>query len=197
MNERSAGINRRISGEPRMPRRTRQTRIGGRGGYSLVEMLVMMTIVSFVLTSVGIALHSLFRTDRNLRNHIVQDTVLARLSLQLRRDAHRSAAAELVEGDRGASRLTFSMSDGEIVAYSTESQRIVRVASRGEDVLHREVYALPDRSQVRWELETQRNPPLLALEIVHSTGAIEGADDALRRKHFDAVVGLNREYTDY
>ena len=181
--------------ESRQSARTRNLGRGRPGGYTLVEMMVVVAITSLVLSSVAVALHSLYRVDRRMRSHMVNTTTLTRLSLQLRRDAHRAVSVEKIDGENGVSKLMLALTDGNVVQYEAGPGRLLRIARSGEDVRHREVYRLPKKAGVRWKTEAERIPAFVSLEIVYQTGLIDDATDARRVDRIDAIVGLNTQYT--
>jgi type II secretory pathway component PulJ len=153
----------------------------------LIELLVVVTIASLVLASVGVALHSLFRVDRTLRQGMVSTMMATRLSMQLRSDLHRAASVERSAGEK----VVLTLREGGTVEYVAEKQYLLRVALSGAKVLRREQYLLPEKAAIRWELRMDQSPPLVGLHIVREAGSIPGAEDARRIERIEAVVGLD------
>ena len=164
-------------------------------GYSLIEMLVAVTIASLVLTSVAVALHSLFRVDQHLRREVVQSTSLSRISFQLRSDAHEANSATLDQTGEGRPRLVLTYTEGRTVTYAAEEARIVRLVQQDEKVQHREVFYLSERTTVSCRTENVEEKTLVILEFVYHKGAIEGAPDAERMQRIEAVVAMDGDYT--
>ena len=77
----------------------------------------MISVLSALLGMTAVALHTMARGDRRLRQEITCNMSLAQLSLQFRRDAHRAVAVERVvaNGDRAA--LLLTMPDDRTVEY--------------------------------------------------------------------------------
>ena len=71
------------------PCHTRNRTAAERGGYTLVEVLVVVAITSMILTSVGVTLSTLFRFEGQLRSGAAEQAMLGRLTLQLRGDRTR------------------------------------------------------------------------------------------------------------
>ncbi|MFV1968437.1 MAG: type II secretion system protein J [Pirellulaceae bacterium] len=170
-----------------------RNRVRARPGYTLVEMMVVMSIVSLLLSSVGVALHSLFRVDQHLRQGVVQAMLLTRVSLTLRGDAHEADSATT----DGPSRVVLAYADDRTVAYAydAEKARLVRLVRQGDKIQHREVYRLPKDAAVSWRTEKVEAKTLVILEVVHQVGAIEGARDGERVHRIEAVVALDADDT--
>jgi len=158
-------------------------------------MLVVVTVGAMILTSVSVALHSLFGVDRRMRQEVVQTTMLTRLSIVFRRDAHEAVSASVENEPNKPVRLVLTMADGQTIEYTAEPSRLVRIARDGEERRHREVFALPDRAVVGWETEAVETNTLIIFKVVHQTGAIEAAQDAQRVHRLEAVVGLDQQYS--
>jgi prepilin-type N-terminal cleavage/methylation domain-containing protein len=165
-----------------------------RRGYSLVEMLVVITIASLVLTTVAVALHSLFRVDRDLRQELVQSMALSRISLALRMDAHEAISTTIEPVGEEPREIVFAHAEGRSVSYTLDEARIVRRLQQGGQVKHREVYAFPEDTVLTLRMEELESKQVVILEIVHQVGEIEDATDSLRKRRIEAVVALDADY---
>jgi prepilin-type N-terminal cleavage/methylation domain-containing protein len=165
-------------------------------GYSLVEMLIVVTIASLILTSVAVALHSLFRVDRELRQELVQSIALTRISLALRMDAHEAISATLEPSDGEPQRILLARPQGQTVSYTVEQTRILRQLQQGDQVKHREVYPFPEGTSLTWRIEELDSKKMVILDVVHHLGEIEGASDSQRRRRIEAVVALDADYAE-
>ena len=66
-----------------------------RRGKTLIEMLILMTVLSTVLAGVSLVLLGAFKTDRQLRRDLAQQTSLARLASRFRSDAHAATTCRV------------------------------------------------------------------------------------------------------
>ncbi len=164
------------------------TRIKHRRGFTLVEMLVVVTVFAFLLASVALAIGTLFRAQGELQNELAQAGTASRLAAQLRADAHLASAAEVVqEGDTTNVRLTFSDA---AINYATHPRRIIRTVTQGETETHREVFSLLEGTTTRWEISSE-SPAFITLTTSYRSPQLrEGV--ALPREHrVEASIGLH------
>jgi type II secretory pathway component PulJ len=152
-------------------------------------MLVVISITSLLLTSTAIALNSLFRVDRQLRNDLATGTVLSRLSLQLRDDAHRAIDVVLKDGEASSRGVVLRMNDGHTIEYVSGSGRLVRLVKQEAAVSHREIFQMTREAQLDWQLSTLHDRLLITLRI-ESPGAGPRAPQVPRGDRIVAAVGL-------
>ncbi len=161
------------------------TRITQRRGFTLVEMLVVVTVFAFLLASVALAIGTLFRAQGELQNELAQASTASRLAAQLRADAHLASAAEVVqEGETTNVRLTLPSAT---INYATHPRRIIRTETQGDTETHREVFRLSEGTTTRWEI----SPAFVTLTTSYRSPQLrEGV--ALPREHrVEASIGLH------
>jgi prepilin-type N-terminal cleavage/methylation domain-containing protein len=159
-----------------------------RRGYSLVECLVAMTVVSAVFAPVTLLVHALYRAESRVRDAVAGDRELDRLAVQLRQDAHQALSAT-VGGGSGPRELTFRWPEEQTAQYTLSPGQIERVVRQGEVVLHREGYAAPPSAAMHWEIQAGHALPLVALRIdVSATDSRDGLPSGICR--VEAVVRL-------
>ncbi len=164
------------------------TRIERRRGYTLVEMLVVVTVFAFLLASVALAMGTLFRAQGELQDELAQAATASRLASQLRADAHLAASAFVVqEGGTPGPLLTLPHAT---VIYRTYPRRIVRTVMQDDSETHREVFPLPEGTTARWELSSG-TPAFITLTTSYwPPGMREGV--ARPREHrVEASIGLH------
>ncbi len=110
-------------------------------GFTLVELLVVMTIFLLLLSSVALALGSLFQAQGNLQDELIEANVMARLAEQLRTDSHLATSAEVTNEDEVAV-LNLFLPNSATVTYRLQPTRIVRTANSNGDVEHRDIFRL-------------------------------------------------------
>jgi len=160
-----------------------------RPGYSLIEVLVAVTIVSMVMTAVAVAMQTMYRVDRQLKNNMAYGQVSPRLSLQLRTDVHGASDVAVLDGANAAGGILLTTATtGEVIEYRSEVGRIVRTWRSDGKELGREVYYLGKTTTFRWHI-TSLPSPMVELEIVRKMGKIEAAD-SLQVDRFVAAIGI-------
>jgi prepilin-type N-terminal cleavage/methylation domain-containing protein len=169
----------------------RRKPLRSRHGFTLVEMLVVATVLTFLLGLAAMVTHTLFRAQRSIRAEMLWRRSAARLSLKFREDAHAAAEAELAAADNAAGppRVTLVFSPDHQVQYRTraETPQIERIVIRGGAAVGRDTYRLPDGARATLELGEQNARPLLVL-TVNSDDGPQAVRPALR---FEALVGLS------
>jgi len=147
-----------------------------RDGYSLVEMLVVLTLAGTLLGTVSVTVAGLFRAERTMRDGLARDRDLERFSAQFRSDVHQAASGTLGQGD-AAGELTLQGPDARTTRYTIESQKIQRVVARGEAIVQRETYGLAAQG---WEIDQDNGAPIVSAQLPNGI-------------RIDAVVNLGRQ----
>jgi hypothetical protein len=118
-----------------------------RNGKSLIEALVIISLMSIIMGLAATSLASLFR----LRHVMVRDAEQAasfdRLAMRWRLDAHEAVSANVETG------CVFQFGDGREIKYSLARPRIVREVSRDAKSVHRDTFFLPRNSVATFEQE--------------------------------------------
>lgn len=145
-----------------------------RRGYTLIESLATIAMMGTVMTTVAVSMSGMHRASQRIREEAAIETDLQRLAAQLRADAHGALSAKMEGGkeeDTTAGSVLLALNDDkESVRYSVTAQGLHREHLRGEEVLHRESYRLPDGCIARWELEESHSVPLISLKIQPKPG---------------------------
>ena len=139
-----------------------------RRGHTLVEVLVAITLFGVTLSTIGLTLHTMARSERQVAVALDADRELERLTVQLRQDAHQATSAstaDVGEQTPPQSVLSFVLPDEETVQYTLQSGRIERVLRHQQTVRHRETYRLPAAAVGRWQVQTERPVPMVSLVL--------------------------------
>ena len=166
-----------------------------RRGYTLVECLVALSLLSVTLTTVALTLHTLYQADHRLRDELAYESELERFTAQLRTDAHPAVEATIDSSTvevSAADSLELSLGADRTIQYSILPERIERTAHQADTVRHRESYRLPPSASAKWQMQEDRTPPIvtLVLELRSGDRAGEGAISSV--VHIDAAVQLIR-----
>ena len=124
------------------------TGLQGRRGFTLIELMVVIAIISVIFSIVGVVFQRLFLSEQSaMRAALIEQTV-SHLADQFRRDIHAATFAEIDthrEGATGSLGLFEANRDQPAIVYVvlTDEVRRERRATDGR-VSHREVYRLPE-----------------------------------------------------
>jgi len=154
-----------------------------RRGYSLIEMLTVMSCMAVALTLTAGLLHQLLRVDRSERARVVAASSLERLAHDLRRDAH--ATTKPVE--RLDSRLVLHLDEDRSVEYLVRETDILRTVRQGEKTKGFEIYPRPTGTSARFELTQVDAVALIGLKVEVIAG--KPADPVYRDYRIEAEPG--------
>lgn len=82
-----------------------------RRAVSLIEMLVVITLVSGAMAAMGMLLHGVWRVQHAMDEHRITLDTLQRLSTQFRTDVHLASSAAIRIGEQSAGVNSASQSD--------------------------------------------------------------------------------------
>ena len=188
-------LTRRASEESTLPARSagdamnRSHRAGSlalrvRRGKTLIEMLILVSMLSAILATTATTLVALFKTDRQIRGDLTQLTALARLSSRFRTDAHAATSCQIDQA------CALTLPDGRVVRYAQEGRRLHRQVLRGEAALHRDAFVLPDTALVKFEQPAEHGTRLVRLTIRSQADADKSFLTPVRPTTIDAAIGL-------
>ncbi len=116
-----------------------------RCGYTLIEMMLVITVIG-ALSVMGAVLIGLLMSaeSRSTEGAVVQST-LSRLGRQLRADAHAAVSADVAAAsDVENARLNLKLADGRSIRYVASEGQIVREVDRESERPAREAFLLPE-----------------------------------------------------
>lgn len=141
-----------------------------RAGASLLEMLIVMTTLSVLLTTSTVTLFRLLRAQSAGGGALAASLSTSRLARDLRRDAR---AADAANWEGPVERRTLALSDGNggRVAYSLSAGGVRRTAMPAAGPTAVDDYLLP-AAKVEWELA--EGGRLVVLRIVRTSASTGG-----------------------
>lgn len=155
-----------------------------RRGKTLIEMLVLITILSVIMGVVATTLAALFKTDRQVLRDLDQLAALSRLGETFRIDAHAAESCQVGES------CQLALADGRVVHYAVAGPRIAREVRRGEEVLHRDAFSLPEAASVRFDLPAESGGRLVRLSIAPKDDTDRSFMTPIRPARIEAAIGL-------
>ena len=135
-----------------------------RSGYTLVELLVVMSVNSVLMAAAAVLLGMLLRSEHHGRRHFEETNAMTRLAEQLRADiaaANGASIAAVTPDDNPAGTAApvdhLNMEgDGRRVEYWRDGERVRRVEHEQQRLLSREAYTLAGLSKVDFVLSADQ-----------------------------------------
>jgi len=157
-----------------------------RAAKSLLEVLVVISILSVVFGTSTTMLAALLRVERQFRRDTEQTTSLGRLAAHFRSDVHQAKSCQVAAGCK------FTMPDGREIHYAAAEREVTREVHRGGALEHRDGFVLPPGAAIRFESIEQSGAALVRLSIRPEGEPVSGSPAVLTTT-IDAAIGLPRE----
>ena len=170
-----------------------------RSGFTLVEMLVVLSVAAVMLGVSVSTIHLLLDAEREAARSVRFNTSVARLAQAFRSDIHASRHVELPASEAGKPIVLVATADGGQIRYELDEHLATRIETEGGRQVHREVYYFPLHSRMRFE--HQPDQKLVRLEIdmaagVSGTRAVPSAvsDGPKRQLAIEAALGRDHRF---
>lgn len=138
-----------------------------RPGYTLIEVITVMAVMSAVVGVSGVLLVQLFDFQLNNSEYADKMRAVARFTAVFRDDVHAYGKPEILTDDNTLLRWK---TEAETIEYTVQPSEfsdqltIVRSAQKGE-TCRRETYRFPDRTSLRFADGTEGDTGLIALSL--------------------------------
>jgi hypothetical protein len=121
----------------------------------MIELLVIMSACTVLLTLTGVLLHRAMRIQMQSRAHVDAERTSLRLANQFRRDVHRarSAATGNSDPDENPFVLRLEFADGRTAEYSRDGGTVLRLESGGGKPAWREEFVFSAVDEIKIEDE--------------------------------------------
>ncbi|MCY2992488.1 MAG: type II secretion system protein [Planctomycetota bacterium] len=171
-----------------------RTLAGRRRGFSLVELMIVMTIASVSIGLVGVCLQGLYRAEQRTRQQMTQRAALTQLGLRFRSDSHEAARVDRAEQAKpgGTGGLVLTVRDGRTITYHADGGQVERTVQRGGQVVHHDAFRLPG-VRVAWVLETAGDRTFAAAVILHTPEPGVTTGETVYEERLEACVGLHQK----
>ena len=133
-----------------------------RRAMSLVELTVVMSSCTLILTLTTVLIHRVMRHQSQTRLFFDGQRSGMRLSEQFRRDVHEATTAVTTELPEGVF-LRLPGREEQSIDYQRTERGILRVKMAGEGISSRDEFRFPDA--VEAVVRRQEAPPLIILEV--------------------------------
>jgi hypothetical protein len=155
-----------------------------RRGKSLVEMLVVITLMSGAMGICALTLSALYRTESQLRRDREQQLIGSHLADRWRADVH-GAVACTVDKD-----CELTLADGRRVKYAIDGSVIHREVLLGAAVQHRDAFKLPKNVAPEFAI-TKRQDRNFAILHLHPSGPDQPPSTPVRKAVIEASLNLH------
>lgn len=162
-----------------------------RRGVSLVELLVMLSACTTLLTLTGSLLHRAMRVDVQARANSNAERTTMRLSEQFRQDVHDAATVTLGAAPAEGTFLQIELGSGRLIEYSRAGGAVLRTETGSRLSAWREEYVFPEIGSLT--IGQNAGPDRLHLTII-TAPAKEPANGSKPQRGGDMVpVSLSAE----
>jgi type II secretory pathway pseudopilin PulG len=153
-------------------------------GKSLLEALVIISLLSLVMGLAVTSLSTLFRVRQQVQRDSEQGAAISRLAARLRSDAHEAVSASAND------RLELALANGRTIHYTYAETSIVRQVRRDDTILHHDTFRLSRTGKVAFEKQGAGPTSLIRLSIRPVESRLPPRDIS-RAATIEAAVGLN------
>lgn len=139
-----------------------------RQGASLVELLVVMSAATVILTITAALLHRIMLAHSKARTFMDAERTSLRFANSFRSDVHQAISASTADGiGEGTAFLKLSLPDGQRIEYRRDEGTIFRVLLSGDRIVSREAFSFPAEIEV---VVKKEGPRLVAISISSHPG---------------------------
>jgi prepilin-type N-terminal cleavage/methylation domain-containing protein len=160
-----------------------------RRGYTLIEMLVVITVSTVMMGIAVQVLYLLARLEYGGREHVSRATIVARLADQFRSDVHaalRPIPTEAAEKNQ----WQFALAGDRAVTYRALPGEVERREQVAGKPVRQESYALPADSAADIVIHTDPAPAMASL-VITLPGTASAAGQDIR---IDAVLSRDHRF---
>ena len=161
-----------------------KSKANSRRGWSLLEMLVVISLTAILLSVSGVLLTALLRSQGMLSADIRQQSARARLATQLRTDAHEASSAK----SPSPQVCDFLLESGETVHYEIKESSLHRELRQKETILEREKFPL-NGLFAAFAVDESQQRPLVRLTLETVAEGLKYSRPA-RPSTLEAAVGI-------
>jgi len=155
-----------------------------RSAKTLLELVVILSILTIVIGACVTSLSTLFRLRHQFQSDREQVASIARLGTLLRTDVHQAVSAFVDDG------CSLTLPDGRTIHYEFSSPRITRRIERDGQTLHRDSFLLAKTASVTFERDGDSPTSLIRLAIRPAESNLPPREIP-RSATIEAAVGLH------
>jgi len=160
-----------------------------RRGYTLIEMLAVLSAGTVLLSITAFVLHLLMQAEQAGRTHVHQASVSGKLAEQFRSDV-RTAWRQSSGRVNMPYEARFVLSDNRIVTYGVSEGEVERREYLHGRQQRQESYALPAECSATIKADKKATPHVISLVIMDDTSA-----SAKHTMCIDAILGKDLRFS--
>lgn len=164
-----------------------------RTGWTLVEMLVTISVMATMTGIVVKTLTAMLLSERSGIEHVSRLATLSRLARQFRTDVHAAAKLEISSDLPDKPLLLLTIGDNHNIQYESQPLGLLRTERRANQPLSRELWRLkPAQFQC---VESTGSPRFLTLVVgtLEPNARNKSVVPTMKELRIDAAVGRDRE----
>lgn len=139
-----------------------------RRGYTLIELLIVMSMSVAVTGGSVVCISTVLKSERSSAAAVHESLVIARLRQVWSDDVHQTQESKFGSGDQGeTSQCQLTLRDGRLVQYRSTNRGIMREAQRNQVIEKRDVFQFPEGT--RFEIQQIDESRLARLTVIHPT----------------------------
>lgn len=142
-----------------------------RRGFTLLEVLIVVTSVAALLGVCAVTIQLLFRLSADSQSRLTAAIAIDRLARQLRGDVHGAQAAQLAADPKAPSQpaaVRLSFDAGHEITYSPRAHSVVRSETLGGKPVRREEFMLGSSRDARFAVRDEASHRWVVLILSHS-----------------------------
>lgn len=153
-----------------------------RRGMSLVELLLVMSACTVVLTTSAALIHRVMQAQSRTRAVFDAERASLRLANDFRRDVRQAQSAELDPARLNEDAvLMLKLKDGQSIEYRRTGGRLVRTLSERDKQIGREEYVFPASCELT--VKQQEVPNIIVLSLTSSPIDVSTTHDLESNEH--------------
>lgn len=160
-----------ITSAARQPKRSSSLNKPICHGYSLIEVVVVISLSSFLTGIVAVAMASLLGLDRNITQHVEDRTELQQLAVSIRSDVHQATD---FQWDAAEQTFKLELPGPQSIRYQIIGGRWMRFVEQEGDSTIRTAYQLSESFQCYCEPTTGTRGARVRIKF---NSILDGADD--------------------
>ena len=135
-----------------------------RRGFSLIEVVAAMSVVTAILSATVVLMHFVLQMGSEARQQTHAVATVGRLAGQFRRDAHQARGQPVVAANHRAAE--FHLPGGRVVAWRVDQPGgVTRTEQAAAAPSREDSFALPKGTVAEFELQSQRAARIVSLRI--------------------------------
>ena len=167
-----------------------------RRGFSLIEVLVVITVSSALVAAAVGLIHTMLRLQRGDQEQVRAEWALAGLAERFRDDVHAATALRPIAtppGQPSRPAWLLPLTSRREVEYRAEEGHLLRLEREGTKLVHREAFWLPRPAVVSIEAAAAGTAKLVRLQIAVPPAV--APDSPWRPVQIDAALALDHRFT--